>query len=173
MPPRLELSVLRESAPDRRRGAGEGAAISDYCSLTHRLGGGSRRSHRLRAAPHSHGVWLAQRAGGERRGRPLGVCRQCGDSWRPAVHADDRLFQMDVTRRQTSGTLAELLGASAIPSDVQMHTIGLRRAAARGLPAQSPPVRDNLQAYADGVNAFTARHAPPAQYARPWTDRCR
>ncbi|WP_460492104.1 penicillin acylase family protein [Dactylosporangium cerinum] len=76
-------------------------------------------------------MWLAQRAGGERRGRPLGVCRQCGDSWRPAVHADDRLFQMDVTRRQTSGTLAELLGASAIPSDVQMHTIGLRRARRR------------------------------------------
>ena len=30
------------------------------------------------------------------------------------VHAQDRLFQMDVTRRQASGTLAELLGPAAL-----------------------------------------------------------
>ena len=53
------------------------------------------------------------------------------------VHAGDRLFQMDVTRRQASGTLAELLGQGALPSDVQLRTIGLRRAAERSLPAQS------------------------------------
>ncbi len=92
------------------------------------------------------------------------------------VHADDRLFQMDVTRRQGSGTLAELLGGGALPGDVQMRTIGLRRAAERGLPAQSPEVRASLQAYADGVNAFAARNPLPEQYAAlqltrtaPWT----
>jgi penicillin amidase len=31
------------------------------------------------------------------------------------VHARDRLFQMDMTRRQASGTLAELLGPSRLP----------------------------------------------------------
>ena len=46
-------------------------------------------------------------------------------------HAGDRLFQMDVTRRRASGTLAELLGGSALPSDVQMRTLGLRRSAER------------------------------------------
>ena len=49
------------------------------------------------------------------------------------VHADDRLFQMDVSRRRASGTLAELLGSSALPSDVQMRTIGLRRTVERSL----------------------------------------
>jgi penicillin amidase len=44
------------------------------------------------------------------------------------VHAEDRLFQMDVTRRQASGTLAELLGPGAIASDVNLRTC--RRAAA-------------------------------------------
>ena len=53
------------------------------------------------------------------------------------VHATDRMFQMDVTRRQASGTLAELLGAGALPSDAEARTIGLRRAAERGLPVQS------------------------------------
>jgi penicillin G amidase len=92
------------------------------------------------------------------------------------VHASDRLFQMDVTRRQASGTLAELLGANALRSDVETRTIGLRRAAERSLPAQSPEGRAALQAYADGVNAWIAGHAPPAQYAAlrltrvaPWT----
>ncbi|GIJ54948.1 penicillin acylase family protein [Virgisporangium aurantiacum] len=92
------------------------------------------------------------------------------------VHADDRLFQMDVSRRTASGTLAELLGESALPGDVQMRTIGLRRAAERGLPAQSPETQGALRAYADGVNAFVARHDLPGQYRSlklstvdPWT----
>src|SRR5262245_14909120 len=40
------------------------------------------------------------------------------------VHAGDRLFQMDVTRRRASGTLAELIGGSALASDVQLRTFG-------------------------------------------------
>ena len=54
------------------------------------------------------------------------------------THAEDRLFQMDVTRRRASGTLAELLGPSALPGDVQMRTLGLRRAAERTAPLLSP-----------------------------------
>src|SRR5205085_1248692 len=34
------------------------------------------------------------------------------------LHAQDRLFQMDYLRRQVSGTLAEMVGAAAIPSDI-------------------------------------------------------
>src|SRR5512134_1073901 len=45
------------------------------------------------------------------------------------VHAQDRLFQMDFARRQGEGTLAELLGPSALASDVQLRTLGVRRAA--------------------------------------------
>jgi penicillin amidase len=92
------------------------------------------------------------------------------------VHAADRLFQMDITRHQASGTLAELLGQGALPSDVQMRTIGLRRAAERSLPAQSSEGRRALDAYARGVNAWVAHHPLPAQYAAlqitridPWT----
>ena len=45
------------------------------------------------------------------------------------AHAEDRLFQMDLTRRRASGTLAELLGPAALGEDVQMRTLGLHRAA--------------------------------------------
>src|ERR1043166_5073572 len=38
--------------------------------------------------------------------------------------AQDRLFQMDVSRRIARGTLAELVGSAALPQDVQLRTIG-------------------------------------------------
>ena len=58
------------------------------------------------------------------------------------MHANDRLFQMDQTRRLASGTLSELLGPSQIGSDVELQTIGLRRAAQRSLDAASPEARE-------------------------------
>jgi penicillin G amidase len=92
------------------------------------------------------------------------------------AHADDRLFQMDVLRRRGSGTLAELLGSSALPSDVQLRTFGLRRTAERSLSVLSTETQQELRAYADGVNAWTARNKLPSQYATvqvtkvaPWT----
>ena len=92
------------------------------------------------------------------------------------LHAQDRFFQMDVSRRQASGTLAELLGAPALGSDTQLRTFGLRRAAARSLAALSPEVTAGLQAYADGVNYFLATQKLPPEYTvlettqvDPWT----
>jgi penicillin amidase len=92
------------------------------------------------------------------------------------VHAEDRLFQMDLTRRQASGTEAELMGETALPSDVEVRTIGLRRAAERSLAGASPEALEILQAYSDGVNAWVERHPLPSEYAElslaefaPWT----
>ncbi len=91
-------------------------------------------------------------------------------------HAADRLFQMDVLRRQASGTLAELLGPAALAQDVELRTIGLRRAAGRSLDAVSMETRRAFEAYAEGVNAYIAAQAPPPEYAAleltqvaPWT----
>jgi penicillin amidase len=81
------------------------------------------------------------------------------------VHAGDRLFQMDYNRRLASGTLAELLGTAALPTDVQLRTLGLRRSAERSYAAASPFYRAALEAYAQGVNArlakLTALTLPP------------
>jgi len=94
------------------------------------------------------------------------------------LHAQDRLFQMDSSRRQASGTLAELLGPSALASDAQLRTIGLRRAALRSQAAISPQSRATLEAYADGVNAWLSANPLPSEYAAleltkanvpPWT----
>ena len=80
------------------------------------------------------------------------------------VHARDRFFQMDTTRRQVSGDLAELFGAGQIGSDIQNRTIGLRRAAVRSLAVLTPSELALLQAYADGVNAYILNNPLPVEY---------
>lgn len=92
------------------------------------------------------------------------------------VHAKDRLFQMDYSRRVASGTLAELVGPGALASDVLFRTLGLRRAAEASVAALSPRARAMLEAYAAGVNAYALAHALPREYAlleltrfAPWT----
>ncbi len=89
------------------------------------------------------------------------------------VHAEDRLFQMDLTRRQPSGTLAELFGPSALAGDVQSRTIGLRRAAERSAGVLSRTTIEGLEAYARGVNDWVAfgPGLPPEYAALGFTER--
>lgn len=77
------------------------------------------------------------------------------------AHARDRFFQMDLLRRTFSGTLAELVGDDGLDSDVQLRTLGLRRAAAASLPALSAATRAWLNAYARGVNSWLRDPANP------------
>lgn len=83
--------------------------------------------------------------------------------------ARDRLAQMDLMRRQGSGRLAEILGPDLVGADQLQLTLGLRRTAEESAPRLKqayPQIYDELQAYADGVNAWIdeARrtHAWPA-----------
>jgi penicillin G amidase len=92
------------------------------------------------------------------------------------MHAQDRFFQMDAARHQASGTLAELLGADALRSDVETRNLGIRRAAELSLAQLSKPVQKALEAYSAGVNAYRAEHSLPPEYAAlevaevaPWT----
>lgn len=85
------------------------------------------------------------------------------------LHAQDRFFQMDVFRRQASGTLSELVGVGAndqiLRTDVQLRTFGLRRAAIRSRDAYSSKTIGILQAYAAGVNAWLDTNGLPPEYA--------
>ncbi|MBI3951531.1 MAG: penicillin acylase family protein [Acidobacteria bacterium] len=72
------------------------------------------------------------------------------------AHAQDRFFQMDFQRHLASGRLAELVGPSVLDVDIQLRTLGLRRAAEESLSAYSPEGQVVFQAYADGVNAYLA-----------------
>lgn len=69
------------------------------------------------------------------------------------VHAQDRLWQLQMSKRIVSGRLAEILGPSALDTDRFLRTLGVRRNAEAILAQSSAETRAMLQAYADGVNA--------------------
>jgi penicillin G amidase len=70
------------------------------------------------------------------------------------VHAQDRLFQMDMQRRLGAGRLSEAVGSTALATDKFMRTLGLYRHAAASVNAASPEFRAVLDAYSAGINAF-------------------
>jgi penicillin amidase len=76
------------------------------------------------------------------------------------VHAQDRFWQMEFSRRIGSGRLAEILGASALDSDLFIRTLGWHRTAALELEQMSAEELAALQAYADGVNAYINSRTP-------------
>ncbi|UOY91968.1 penicillin acylase family protein [Ectobacillus sp. JY-23] len=70
------------------------------------------------------------------------------------ITAQDRLFQMDLSRRQASGRLSEVIGEATIERDKFFRTFGLRRAAELSYDSYSKEAKDVLKWYANGVNAF-------------------
>jgi penicillin amidase len=70
------------------------------------------------------------------------------------VTAQDRLWQMDVMRRFTSGELSEILGEDTLKIDREQRILGLRTAAKKSLGMASPRDRSYFDAYARGVNTF-------------------
>ncbi len=72
------------------------------------------------------------------------------------VHAQDRLWQMDMQRRIASGRLSELFGPETVPFDRMFRIVGLRRAAERIAGTLPGEARRVLESYAAGVNAFLA-----------------
>ena len=70
------------------------------------------------------------------------------------VTAQDRLFQMQLTRLFAQGRICELAGEKARDLDVRMRTIGLHRIAKKQAALLNRQTLDYFQWYVDGVNAF-------------------
>ena len=92
------------------------------------------------------------------------------------VHAQDRLWQMEMNRRVAAGRLAELLGPAALETDRFVRTLGIHRVAEANLQHYDAETRKQLDAYAAGVNAFLAgRPVLPPEFwiaratPEPWT----
>ena len=68
------------------------------------------------------------------------------------VHAQERLWQMDINRRVTAGRISEVLGEAALPVDRVMRTLGLRQVAEQEALLLGEPYLSELQAYCAGAN---------------------
>ncbi len=77
------------------------------------------------------------------------------------VHAQDRLWQMEMNRRIGSGRMSEALGAATLDADRFLRALGVRRVAEATLKGLSAEARGQLDAYAAGVNAFLAQRSGP------------
>ncbi len=74
------------------------------------------------------------------------------------MHAQDRLWQMDVTRRAAEGRLSEVLGKSVLDYDKLFRTIGIDKFSYRLYSNITQKSREILQAYSNGVNKFIQIH---------------
>jgi penicillin G amidase len=69
------------------------------------------------------------------------------------VHAQDRFFQMDLSRRMSGGRLSELVGDAAMDMDARQRIHGFHDVAERVYAQLAPAEKSLLDAYARGVNA--------------------
>ncbi len=82
------------------------------------------------------------------------------------VHAQDRFFQMDLTRRRAAGELSELFGKRALPIDKAARRNEFRLTAKQVLNDASKEERDVVEAYTAGVNAgLSALKNKPFEYS--------
>ncbi|MFF3122683.1 penicillin acylase family protein [Streptomyces sp. NPDC057908] len=71
------------------------------------------------------------------------------------VQAQDRFWEMDVRRHMTAGRLSEMFGSGQVETDSFLRTLGWRKVAQEEYDnVLSADTKKNLQAYADGVNAY-------------------
>jgi penicillin amidase len=100
------------------------------------------------------------------------------------VHAQDRLWQMDMKRRQARGMVSEILGSSYISTDIYLRSLGMERAAQQSIDIMNSltdtynvTLRQNLEAYVHGINSFIGHAGAnlPIEFKllnyqpKPWT----
>lgn len=115
---------------------------------------GSLPSLKIQPPPHlfESPVTLAH----DRFGIPTVNARSRLDAFRALgfVSARDRLFQMDLSRREVAGRLSEVFGPATLGMDLKKREMGFGRSAKHILARLPAPQKEFLRAYAEGVNAF-------------------
>jgi penicillin G amidase len=91
------------------------------------------------------------------------------------LHAQERFFAMDLSRRRAAGELAALVGPRAVPADREVRVHRFRAEAQRAVATMEPQARAVLEAYATGVNiGIKSLRQPPFEYLllrqdpQPW-----
>ena len=93
------------------------------------------------------------------------------------VHAQDRLFQMDLSRRYALGRLSEIFGKSTIAADERNKRLMIEESIDPVIKdlERNPRVKAIFQSYCNGVNAFIRHGNLPIEFKilryrpEPWT----
>jgi penicillin amidase len=85
------------------------------------------------------------------------------------VHAQERLFQMEMMRRAGSGTLAEIIGQPMIKVDRTFLTLGMKEyaeaSAANLEKLKGTRMYEAIQAYLEGVNSYIDNGPTPPEFS--------
>ena len=84
------------------------------------------------------------------------------------LHAQERLFQLELMIRVAHGRLSEILGEATLDVDRYFRTLGIQRYAKsyveKNYRKNPPKVTKALEAYLSGVNAFVAAGTTPLEF---------
>ncbi|MFT7158463.1 MAG: penicillin amidase, partial [Parvicella sp.] len=84
------------------------------------------------------------------------------------VHAQDRLFQMEVIRRIAPGRLSEIFGPDLLSTDKFFRTLGINEYSKKSVQTFNKTADDKIKsavdAYLSGVNAFIADGSTPIEF---------
>lgn len=82
------------------------------------------------------------------------------------VHAQDRLFQMELLKRVSSGRLAEVFGPEALETDVFFRTLSFEKHAKWALAERDPnaPFMKAAAAYVKGINQYIHEGKTPIEF---------
>ena len=82
------------------------------------------------------------------------------------VHAQDRLWQMELNRRAANGELSAVFGPATLATDRLARTLGFARLALSTWQQFDDQTRADVEAYTAGVNAYLQSNAPlPVEFS--------
>ncbi|WP_413557432.1 penicillin acylase family protein [Bdellovibrio sp. HCB209] len=87
------------------------------------------------------------------------------------VMASERLFQMEMARRQTQGELSEVIGEKTLKSDILYRSLGLNEIAEKVIAKKrkdgtlDPKMWELMEAFCDGANQYASTRPIPYDLA--------
>ena len=80
------------------------------------------------------------------------------------IHAQDRLWQMEMNRRVAMGRISEIFGDIGLGTDRLVRTLGFNRLAKEDWENTQPELKLLMKRYADGVNAYISKGKFPIEF---------
>ena len=74
------------------------------------------------------------------------------------AHAQDRLWQMEISRRAGAGRLSEIFGKRTLPADKYLRGLGIYNSAEASLSRLSEHAKSLIQSYSAGINGYLLSH---------------
>ncbi len=84
------------------------------------------------------------------------------------IHAQERLFQMEMIKRLTTGRLSEFLGPDMLEADKYFRTLGIEQmsesTAEKWLSDRNDPMVQLTEAYLEGINQYIQNGQTPIEF---------